>query len=630
MMSMRTTLSLFFAVLAVSAQDPTAPQTPAPSRPADRLDQTVELLDLRETTFREALRLISEETGVNIVPSEEAGKKAISCFLQQITVRQAIETLSKTYGMWFKEDEASGVVRVMTSKEFERDLVAFRDERTQVFTLFFPNSVDVAVAIRNLFGSRVRLSLDRDLMSDEYQEILQRFQRFDLLEQRGQSLGVLGGGSNTTAFGQGGSAFSQNSGVNNFLRSTQGVDQYSNQNAFNQQATDRTRPDGRSSQGSAALTSDQIEMIEKALAKGEGEYDSSLLEKLRGTQTSIYVTIMRRNNMIAVRSADGAALKEIERIVRALDVPTPQVLLEVKILALDLGDDFSSAFDANYSTGGHNLRFQTGNIATGSGSFDPGSFVYQYVSDSFLSRLSLLQQKNRVVTLATPMLLVANNEVARLFVGEERPIVRNISGQTTVNQNSVTTTPQNTVEIRPVGTTLLITPNINADRTVTLRVLQETSDVREGGAAIPVITSTGSVINQPVDVVGSRSVSGTVIAKDGLTLALGGLVQEGMEVHEEGVPGLMDIPLLGALFRREAKSRTRQELVIMVRPYVLFTPTEGQEVSRQLADKLLAHPASPNGDPMDTFQKGEAPKPPLTSEPLKELLRYQSGLPGGN
>ena len=67
-------------------------------------------------------------------------------------------------------------------------------------------------------------------------------------------------------------------------------------------------------------------------------------------------------------------------------------------------------------------------------------------------------------------------------------------------------------------------PQINADRTVTLRVLQENSQVLTGGATIPIVTGNGSIQSQPVDIVSTRTFSGTVVAKDSLTLAIGGLI----------------------------------------------------------------------------------------------------------
>ena len=113
-------------------------------------------------------------------------------------------------------------------------------------------------------------------------------------------------------------------------------------------------------------------------------------------------------------------------------------------------------------------------------------------------------------------------------------------------------------------------------------------------------------------------------------LALGGLIDEGITSTQTGIPGLMDLPILGALFRRELKSRHHTELVVLVRPHVLFTASEGSELSRDLAGRLSLHPAGKNmGEPMGTYGKDEAPRPPYTKKPLEEMLKFQSGLPDG-
>src|SRR5262249_30270255 len=97
------------------------------------------------------------------------------------------------------------------------------------------------------------------------------------------------------------------------------------------------------------LTPDQIETLSKSIRDGQGNVDPTLLDAVRQRQATIYVTIVRRNNMIVVRSSDARALEEIGRVIKSLDVPCPQVLLEVRILNLDLNDDFESAFDFDYA-----------------------------------------------------------------------------------------------------------------------------------------------------------------------------------------------------------------------------------------------------------------------------------------
>ncbi|MEZ6194825.1 MAG: hypothetical protein R3F20_03710 [Planctomycetota bacterium] len=605
-------LGLFLTLLSSAS---VAAQSPRPE--PEGLDAVIEFLELREAPLRDALRLIADEAGINLVASEEAAEKSVDIFVQNLTVRQTIESLAKSYGMWYRVDDDSGVVRVMTARELQRDIVLFRDEKTAVFTMLFPNALDVALAIRNLFGDRVELSLDRDALDDEYFEMNQRFQRFDLLDRRGQSLGILDGGSTYVQGGgnlQGGlSNLGRDEGRNRLRRDANGRDEYAGR--------DRRLDEQRAPN----LTPDQIAALQQLADQESGRplIDPIVLDRLQGARTSIYVTLLRRSNTIAVRSSDAVALEEIEKLVHRLDTPVPQVLLEVKVLSVELGDDEQTAFDFSFDDGNSSAGVNGLDFLTGSGG--AGGLIYRFVNDQFLARLQAVRSRKKMTTLASPTLLVSSSEVARLFVGEERPVVRNIATQTTVNQNVVTTTPSSTVETRPVGTTLLITPNVNADRTVTLRILQETSEIRRGAATIPVVTGNGNVIDQPVDVVGSRSVSGTVVAKDGLALALGGLVEEGVREDVSGVPILMDIPLLGLVFRHDEEITYRRELVVLVRPHVLFTAQEGEAISRQLADDLV-HPSAPSlGGSLGVRDPEQEVKSGLPDEALRRHLKFLGG-----
>ncbi len=212
--------------------------------------------------------------------------------------------------------------------------------------------------------------------------------------------------------------------------------------------------------------------------------------------------------------------------------------------------------------------------------------------------MQLLESKNCVTALATPLILTANNEVSRIFVGDTLPFTvgftpsQVLSSVGAVN-GAVAATP--ITELRDVGQSLLITPNINADRTVTLRVVEENSERVLGGSSIPVPSSTGSgVTDISVDTVRRRTISGTVVAQDGMAVALGGLIEESVNDARDQVPVLGNIPGLGLLFRRQAQSRSRSELVVIVRPYVFNTPTESAATSEFMLGELSTHPNSPN------------------------------------
>ena len=207
------------------------------------------------------------------------------------------------------------------------------------------------------------------------------------------------------------------------------------------------------------------------------------------------------------------------------------------------------------------------------------------------------------------MLLTANNEVSRLFIGEERPMVRNITSQTIANGDTTITVPQTEFELQSVGTMLLITPNINADRTVTLRLLQENSEINKGGATIPIYSATdgGIIQNVDIDVVSSRSVTGTFVAKDDMMMAVGGLIKEVESDQVRRVPFLGRIPLLGWFFRSTEKEKNRTELIVMIRPHVISTPTDGEGISRKVLEGLSEHPARDGRKSLGVLKEGDEP-----------------------
>jgi len=324
---------------------------------------------------------------------------------------------------------------------------------------------------------------------------------------------------------------------------------------------------------------------------------------------------------LLVRTADEQAHEEIRKIVTQLDVPTSLVLLEVKVLSIELGNDFNSAFDAIFARSEVSGSFSSGTIlpptsvvkpvglAEGTG-LSSDNLIFQYIGDNFSARMQFLETKNRVTQLATPVLLTANNEVSRVFVGEEHPINRSFTGGQVITTGTTTSTTSagTDIEFVPVGTALLITPSINADRTVTLRVLQENSTINTQGATILIPNGNGYE-QQQVDIVQSRKVSGTFVAKDRLPVAVGGLIGEKIQNNNTGVPGLSSIPWVGQLFRRDSKSRSRSEMVVIIRPYILNTPAEAERVSRELMRQLSIHPlASELRGTLDAYGTNDVPR----------------------
>ena len=547
----------------------------------------------------DALRMLSEQTGRNFSASVDANKIPVNAMLRHVPASSVVEEICKSHGLWFKEDPATGIVRIMTVAEFEKDLVGFREEQTEIFTLKYPNVAEVAQGIADLYGDRVHLSLGPDETDDEMRRDLEnRFDRFDVLAERTQNAASYNtfGGNTVIAGSVGGysaGGLNHNGVYSSSSRTGRSDDAYrhrSLRNDRNDAANERANDEEF-----RKLTPELVDRVTRALRSDVPSREGDV-ESLRKRAAAIHVTASRRNNLVVVRSADSRAMEDIRTLVPRLDVPTPLVLLEVQIVSIDLGTDFRSAFDYQFSDGGTSAGFSRENLAVppddgvlAMAGLNSSDMTFVVVNDNFRARMQLFEQKNRVKTLATPTLLTANNEVSRLFLGEERPLIRSINSQTIVTDNNVATTPNTTTEFRPIGDTLLITPNINADRTVTLRVVQEHSSINKNAANIPVVT--GSSVQQvPIDTVSTRSIKGTFVAKDGMAVAAGGFIELVDGTRRGQVPVLGDVPLLGFLFRRQEDANARREMVVVLRPHVLNTPADSERLTRDVLGKLA--PAS--------------------------------------
>ncbi len=546
-------------------------------------------VEFTDVPLATALRLIADQSGANISASATAAGRAVSIFLRNVRPEMAVEEICRATGLWYRRDAATGIIRVSTMKEYEESLASFREEQTESYTLLYPNVLEVASVIYGLYPERVMLSLgEEEVLDGDKDDVSRRFERFNQIADSGGS---------------------------SFLRmdpgsvSTSGGGSSSGTLSFNGGRVTVVPPLGRLAPGDAAR-------LASAEAEGGEKLDDALAE-YQTRSANIFVTVSRKNSMLMVRTSDAKAMEDIRSLVKRLDVPTPMVLLEVKVLELQVGDDFTSSFEyqfeKDFRTTSEKSKMET---TAGFPGFSPlageartDSMSFQLLSRHLQARIQLLEQEGKAKTLATPMLLTANNEVSRLFIGEERPMVRNITSQTIANGDTTITVPQTEFELQSVGTMLLITPNINADRTVTLRLLQENSEISKGGASIPIYSATdgGIIQNVAIDVVSSRSVTGTFVAKDDMTMAVGGLIKEVESEQVRRVPFLGRIPLLGWLFRSTEKVKERTELIVMIRPHVISTPAEGEGISRKVLEGLSEHPARDGRPSIDVLREGDKP-----------------------
>ena len=266
--------------------------------------------------------------------------------------------------------------------------------------------------------------------------------------------------------------------------------------------------------------------------------------------------------------------RQLREVIERLDQRRAQVMVESLIAevnadkAAQMGIQWQNVLGnkggnvgvlgTNFGTTGNIVSLSTQGVtaATGvSGGLNLGAFR-QVNGVYVLAGLANFLEKNiGANVLSTPTLMTLDNEEARIVVGKN---VSFQTGNTTVNSGGVTS-PFQTFERKDVGLTLKVKPQISETGTVKLNVYQEVSDVIK-------VNGSDTVSDRAFS---KRAIETNVLVEDGGIIVLGGLLSDNFSDEKNQVPGLGEVPLLGALFRNENRSRSKTNLMVFLRPVVL-------------------------------------------------------------
>ena len=335
-----------------------------------------------------------------------------------------------------------------------------------------------------------------------------------------------------------------------------------------------------------------------------------------GKPTMAILTVFKRNNCIVARSLDGGLLNEMGRIIEALDTPTSQVLLEIKILQLTLGDGFESFFDVDWAvasaagiTGDYTSTLGLG----GSTSLSSSTLNFVFDSEKLAARVAFYENAGRAEVISTPFLMTANNSKVEFFVGEETPLRDDVTTKTVAvgDQGDTITTFQVNIIREELGTDVEMTTFINADSTVTMEFEAEISTAILNYSTIQVVNEkTGEVLDFPLDGKSKSELKSILSAKSGQTIAIGGIIRESLDYNTNKVPGLGDIPGLGLLFSEIKNTKKKTETVILLTPHVIMHPAQAEAVSREFMRRKSSHEQSTQGkENILESETGEASQP---------------------
>ncbi len=236
----------------------------------------------------------------------------------------------------------------------------------------------------------------------------------------------------------------------------------------------------------------------------------------------------------------------IYKFVQSIDIPTKQVLIKVKFIQLSHSD--MEHIEFYWKAGVTGDPAVTGGSYTGTNSYSPATgagLLHVGIVKNTIELdavINMLASKNKAEVRSHPQILAMNNEPATINIGNKIPLRM-------VNESGEITT-----QLTYVGTQIKVTPQITADNSIILNIHPEVSSIA-GQVSSGVLIDTNEVDTQ-------------VMLKNKETAVIGGLVKMEDSEGKSGIPILMDIPIIGSLFRTKDRDKSKIEILILVTPVI--------------------------------------------------------------
>ncbi len=293
---------------------------------------------------------------------------------------------------------------------------------------------------------------------------------------------------------------------------------------------------------------------------------------------NVRITADVSNNSLLIY-ADRASWQIIERALADIDRPGLQVAIEATIVEVSLTGNLQYGVQFYLKSKDFGLPGNIGNVGLFNQADEPplqrSTPNFEFVlgpNNNPRAIIDALRTVTDVKVLSSPSLVVSDNQVATLQVGNEVPVTTR-SAQSVQDPDAPTV---NEVEYKNTGVILRVTPRVSANGTVNLEVEQEISNVLRNGTE----DSLTPTISQ-------RRVKSAVSVTNGQTVVLAGLIQEQIERTKQGIPVVMDLPVVGNLVSTQSNRSERTELIIFIKPQIIRDSVDAQLIAEELRLKVI-------------------------------------------
>jgi general secretion pathway protein D len=288
------------------------------------------------------------------------------------------------------------------------------------------------------------------------------------------------------------------------------------------------------------------------------------------------------NNTLLIQ-ATPQEYENILTLLKDLDVPPRQVLIEARIYSVDLTHAFSSDVSAalqqitgsSQSTGSPQSTAHSFLAGFGEGVTNLSGAALVGKSRQLLAAVQLQESESRAKVLSAPSVIATDSIAASINVGTEVPT---LSAQAVTGvQSGGNSLFANSISNVSTGVTLNILARVTPTGVVTMVINQQVSD--------PTPTTTSGIQSPSFD---NKSIQTQITVQDGDTIAIGGIISETTTLNSSGIPVLYRIPIIGALFGSRSYSKSRSELIIFITPRVIYDSNQMSDATDELKSRLKA------------------------------------------
>ena len=292
------------------------------------------------------------------------------------------------------------------------------------------------------------------------------------------------------------------------------------------------------------------------------------------------ITAYEDINALIIKASPRSYLALLD-VLKKIDIPPKQVLIDVMIAEISLNDKLEYGFQWFMQSGGGDLAgVNFGGLGEGATLIKPPTVPlnpatgFSYAAggtmdgNTFNALFTALETYSDVNVLASPSILAMDNKEAEIKIGSEEPVA--------TRKTSNTSGTDLDIQYKTIGTLLAVTPHITEKGTVSMEISVEQSGIGGeqlvGGEIYPSFTT--------------RTARTTAVIEDGKTLVLGGIIYERGGSSRSGIPFLSRIPIIGALFGTHTYFKDKAELIIMVTPHVISNTEDALTLTRQYQERV--------------------------------------------